>query len=114
MSMDDQQDTAIVMLSRGDDKDVELITSLLEKVGLRVLSSSNANDALEHFSVAGDSVRLLIIDEGASPAITPGFLECVHSANPRIRVLLISERDPSDPGQSWITQANIRVRLKNF
>jgi DNA-binding NtrC family response regulator len=112
MSMDDQQDTAIVMLSRGDDKDVELITSLLEKVGLRVLSSSNANDALEHFSVAGDSVRLLIIDEGASPAITPGFLECVHSANPRIRVLLISERDPSDPGQSWITQANIRVRLK--
>jgi len=100
-----QQDTAIVVLNR-DDKDVRLIRSLLEKLGLNVLSSSNLNDALDLFSAAAETARLLIIDEAVSPAGMPGFLECVRSLNPGIRILLISERDESEPAQSWVAQAS--------
>jgi len=106
-----QQDTAIVVLNR-DDKDVRLIRSLLEKLGLKVLSSSNLNDALDLFSAAGETARLLIIDEAVSPASMPGFLECVRSLNPGIRILLISERDESEPAQSWVAQASIRGFLR--
>jgi DNA-binding NtrC family response regulator len=111
MPTDNQQESAMLVLNRGD-KDVELITSLLEKVGLRVFYTSNANDALELFSAAGDSVRLLIIDGTASPAAMPGFLECVRSLNPGIRILLISEQEELEPAQGWIEQSNIRAFLR--
>jgi DNA-binding NtrC family response regulator len=111
MMTDDPQESAILVLSR-DDKDVDLITSLLEKVGLRVHYSSTSNDALELFGSIGDSARLLIIDETASPAAMPGFLECVRSLNPGVRILLISERDDLDTAESWVTRSNIRAILK--
>jgi DNA-binding NtrC family response regulator len=109
MPADHQQDTAILVLKRGD-KDAELIISLLDKVGLRVYHSSNANDALDLFSSTGASARLLIVDETASPAAMPGFLECVRSLNPGIRILAITDGNPSEP-PAWIRQGNIRAFL---
>jgi DNA-binding NtrC family response regulator len=113
MMTEGSQERAILVLNRNDnDKDVRLITSLLEKVGLSVHYSPDANEALELFSSIGDSARLLIIDEKASPAAMPGFLECVRSLNPGIRILLIPESDEFDTAQSWIAQSNIRATLK--
>lgn len=110
MATERDQDSAILVLSRGD-KDARLITSLLGKVGLKALSASNTDEALELFSRMTNATRLLIVDEAISPTI-PAFLECVRSLDPQVRILLLSGREEFEPNQSWLTQTHVRAFLK--
>ncbi len=106
----ENQNTAILVLNR-DDKDVERITALLEKVGLQVLTSSDPDDTLELLNTAGEPPRLLVIDEAISSTRTPGFLEQVRSVSPGTRILLVSNRDDFEPA-SGILPSDVRGFLR--
>ena len=111
MPIQGQEESAILLLNRAD-KDIGLVTPLLEKVGLQVLISFSADGALELFAKAGRSARLLIMDETVSPRAIPEFLDRVRSVNPHIPILVVSERDESEPAQGWVPNANVRGFLK--
>jgi DNA-binding response OmpR family regulator len=95
-----------------EDKELELATSLLEKVGFHVLQASNFGEALEKLSEENYPSPLLIIDEGVSPASVFGMLETARSLNPAVRVLLMSERDDSEAARLGKSQANVNGFLK--
>ena len=111
MLTENQQDSALLVLKRGD-KDSALVTSLLEKVGFHVSHSFNANDALELFGSAETSPNLLIIDEAVNPAGLAGFLQCVISLSPGVRTILLSEQEEFDPSPVWGERASNHAFLK--
>jgi len=111
MLTESQQDNALLVLKR-DDKDIALVTSLLEKVGFHVSHSSNTNDALEFFGSANVAPSLLVIDEAVNSAGLPGFLQCAVSLNPGVRTVLLSEREDFDPNTAWGGSVKMHAFLK--
>ena len=107
-----QQDTAILVTNRGD-RDVALATSLLEKVGLQVLSGSR-REALGLIQAAEQSdqpVQLVVIDDTAgSDAEIRELMDGLSAFDPRLRMLLLSGQDRIET--ATVPERNVRCLVK--
>jgi len=110
MPLGTQDEVAIVLMSP-EDRDLKRVSSLLEKVGLHVMTASGGSAAVELARKAHrdyQTIRLVIVDEAASEPGMPGLIEGLREVDSSIRILLISERDEADAVPSWMAAANIR------
>jgi hypothetical protein len=110
MPTETQQDTAILVMDRGD-KDARLMASMLKKVGLNVNISSNQDAILESCHAADHSVRLVIVDEAAE-ARMPGLMDRLCTCDSSIRMLLVSDLDEARAGRSWLSASKGRGVLR--
>ena len=104
------ENAVVLVIDRGSE-DLKLITCLLEKAGFHVLQSTNRAEILNLCSTAQDSLQLVIIDTATTGIHVAELLEQVQTANPKIRILLISGQGESEPERHWPVTGNVRGRL---
>jgi|SRR5215469_11275276 len=102
------EDTAILVMDRGNE-DVKLFTSLLEKAGFHVSQSADKGDILHYCRATHEGAPIVIIDTATHGLHLPELLDQVQSANPSVRVLLIT--DGHEPKPAWSDRSSIRGRL---
>ena len=100
----------ILVMDRGDE-DVKLITSLLQKSGFHVVQTDNKAEIVSLCRTKGDPVQLVIV-KTATPGIHMSeLLDDVQAADPRIRILLISDQNEKEPIRHWSVTGNVRAHL---
>jgi DNA-binding NtrC family response regulator len=108
MPMKTAQDSVVLAMDRANG-DVRLITSILEKAGFQVWTSSEEANVLSLCHSAEISVRLVIIDTAAPGIHTFELLESLRQINPGIGVLLLAGEDEPKASHTWT--ANVRGQL---
>ena len=100
----------VLVMDRGDE-DVKLVTSLLEKTGFYVIQSTNKADILTICRRNDNSVQLVIVDTSTPGIQISELLAQVQTSDSRIRILLISGENESEPIQHWSVAGNVRGHL---
>ena len=100
----------VLVMDHGDE-DVKLITSLLEKTGFHVVHSASEAEILQLCQSGSDSVQLVIVNTDTPGIRTSELLSEVQTANPRIRILLISDQKETELKRRWPKAANVRGHL---
>ena len=100
----------VLVMDRGDE-DVKLVTSLLEKTGFHVVQSANAADVLNLCRSTDNAVQLVIVNTATSGIHTSELLDQVQAADPKIRILLLSDQNESEPIGHWPVTGNVRGHL---
>ena len=104
-----EENTVVLVMDRGDE-DVILITSLLKKSGFHVVQSDDKAEVL-NLCRATDRVQLVILNTAIPGIHMSELLNEVQNINPRIRVLLISDQNESEPIRHWSVSGNVRGHL---
>jgi CheY-like chemotaxis protein len=105
-----EENTVVLVMDRGDE-DVKLVTSLLEKTGFCVIQSTNKADILALCRRNDNSVQLVILDTSTPGIQISELLDQVQTSDSRIRILLISGENESEPNQHWSVTGNVRGHL---
>lgn len=105
-----EENTVVLVMDRGDE-DVKLVTSLLEKTGFYVIQSTNRADILALCRRNDNSVQLVIVDTSTPGIQISELLDQVQTSDSRIRILLISGENESEPIQHWSVTGNVRGHL---
>jgi DNA-binding NtrC family response regulator len=103
-----QDPNSIVLVMDRADQDVEVMTSTLRKAGYDVTLCSEPRDIFKFWHMDHASTQLAIIDPE-----TPGLAvsELLEVKNPKIRVLVVADRDLLDSAPDWTSSKNIRLSL---
>jgi|GEM_PF-2634122 len=105
-----EENTVVLVTDRGD-RDLKLITSLLEKSGFHVVQSANQTEVLNLCRKRDEAVQLVIVNTATPGIHMSELLDEVQAVDPRVRVLLLSDEDESEPIRHWSVTGNVRGHI---
>lgn len=82
--------TETILIAEDDSKVRELITSVLEKVGYKIIEATDGPDAIEKFRIHQDIIHLLLLDVMLPKKNGKDVYEEIVTINPDMKTLFIS------------------------